>query len=84
MNILSRTDHTRATTSCTTTAGLTTGQPSIADQLRALLDDSRIRLCTETHTPGQTAARSYARALWAIEDDIRALADRFYAEESGR
>ncbi|MDG3013530.1 hypothetical protein [Speluncibacter jeojiensis] len=55
---------------------------SIADQLTALLNDSRTRLMTETHTPGQEAALSYAHALWALEDDLRALADRIHSEET--
>lgn len=47
---------------------------SLADQLDALLAASEARLATELHTPGQTTARSYARSIWALEDDLRQLA----------
>ncbi|MGW0043496.1 hypothetical protein [Rhodococcus sp. NPDC003348] len=48
---------------------------SIAVQLDQLLADSRERLCIEIHSGG-SAARAYARSLWALEGDLRALADR--------
>ncbi|MDG3011802.1 hypothetical protein G4X40_16780 [Rhodococcus sp. D2-41] len=47
-----------------------------SDQIRQLLDASRARLAVETHTPDQPAALSYARALWALEDDLRTIADQ--------
>ncbi|MFF0816664.1 hypothetical protein ACFYVR_16155 [Rhodococcus sp. NPDC003318] len=53
---------------------------TIADQLDALLAAADARLTNELHTPGQPAARSYARALWQLQDDVRALATRIRLE----
>lgn len=46
---------------------------TITDHLEVVLAASRARQCAETHDPTQTPALAYARSLWALEDDIRAL-----------
>ncbi|WP_175420464.1 hypothetical protein [Rhodococcus sp. SGAir0479] len=47
---------------------------TVAEQLTQILDASTVRTCTETHDRNQTPALAYARALWALEADLRALA----------
>ncbi|MFD4294117.1 hypothetical protein ACFWQG_12945 [Rhodococcus sp. NPDC058532] len=59
---------------------------SIADQLDALLAASETRLTDELHDrdPEFTTARAYARALWALQDDLRRLATTARATEGAR
>lgn len=47
---------------------------STAQLLEQILDTSRVQLAVEMHTPGQTKVLGYARAYWALEDDLRQLA----------
>lgn len=49
---------------------------SITESIDQLLADSRERLSIETHNTDQTPALAYARSLWALESDLRQLADR--------
>lgn len=47
---------------------------TIDDKLEQLLATSRARLSAELHDPQrESAAHAYARSLWGLEDDLRAL-----------
>lgn len=49
---------------------------SVTESIDQLLATSRERLCAEMHKADQTSALAYARSLWALEADLRQLADR--------
>ena len=59
---------------------------SIADRLDALLAASDARLTTELHARDAdwTAARAYARALWALQDKLHTLATTARLTEGDR
>jgi hypothetical protein len=53
---------------------------TIADQLDHVLTTARNRLTDDLHTPGQTAALSYARSYWALDAELQRIATRLRTE----
>ncbi|WJJ10357.1 hypothetical protein P9990_17450 [Prescottella equi] len=47
---------------------------TITEQITKLLDASATDTFAKTDDPNQTLALAYARALWALENDLRQLA----------